>query len=559
MVQLQQFPMEALRQVQNLLGAGAWYAGEDHAATKQQQQDGMRPEPVHPHGWRPDASGSPQHRVYEVQALSKQSTLAIAAPMVATYPTRACCGGEESPPTRRGLLRPGSTFDLAPTPSDKVAQHTLAEKMEMAGRNLWTLLEAFAAPHASGFPWCNQVYQAPGNPQSRRTGAPPYNAPGAVPDRYASSASGTRSWCIRTSPSVAHGAEGGGCPSVRSGSVAEGSSERRLSPREIDEALGTSGTSASSYKGNKESSPNQDRAICISMQGGAGMLLSLFDGHGELGHSVSDLCAELMPKLVLRELDAAQAMTTGARNPQEAEANSDTLQAMTNAFLTMHAYLEALTAQHMSANDKGPTGLFARESAALVDSRVSGTTATVIMVTNEPRLLVGHVGDSRAVLGVAPRGHTGTWRTMELTRDHKPNLVEEQTRIEEAGAQVVKKGTEMQSIYRVYTPSQTWPSINMSRSLGDLHAHTQGLIATPDVNVADRPWDPVSEEAVVIIGSDGVWDVMPPQTVVEVAASARASHQDPADAICAFAYKRWMAQGLQGQYSDDITAVVKFL
>merc|ERR1712190_17923 len=97
---------------------------------------------------------------------------------------------------------------------------------------------------------------------------------------------------------------------------------------------------------------------------------------------------------------------------------------------------------------------------------------------------------------------SGAWRITELTRDHKPDLPDERQRIEETGAQVLTVGVPPNTTNRVFTPQQNWPSINMSRSLGDLHAHTQGLSASAEVNFAERFWDPVVEEAVLIIGSD---------------------------------------------------------
>jgi len=253
-----------------------------------------------------------------------------------------------------------------------------------------------------------------------------------------------------------------------------------------------------------------------------------------------------------------------AQNPQDAAASapSGTLawrDAAMQAFLEMHALLEVSTSQMLVSDETsapadgslGPIG----------DARISGTTATVALLLPNPRcLVVAHVGDSRAVLGTRRRDQRpAQWRVNDLTRDHKPDLAEERARIEERGAQVLTVGTPPNTTTRVFTPFQTWPSINMSRSLGDLHAHTQGVSQTPDVSVLEQLWNPSLEEAILVIASDGLWDVIDSGYAVETAARAVHHGGDPAAALAKEAYERWNRRGLQGGYTDDITVVVKML
>lgn len=172
---------------------------------------------------------------------------------------------------------------------------------------------------------------------------------------------------------------------------------------------------------------------------------------------------------------------------------------------------------------------------------------------------MAHVGDSRAVLGIRQRGVDGSpWRAIDLTRDHKPDLPSERARIESNGAQVIAVGQPPNATNRVFTPNQSWPSINMSRSLGDLHAHSQGLSAGAEAQFLSRPWDATLEEAVIIIASDGLWDVVEPEAAVIMAASS-ARPSDAASLLTREAYERWGHRNLQAAYSDDITVIVKFL
>lgn len=318
---------------------------------------------------------------------------------------------------------------------------------------------------------------------------------------------------------------------------------------------------------------------------GATDLLAVFDGHGEGGHWVSETCCEVLPKLLLRRLAQAHTAHTGgsggqvsgaARNPQEADGRPGTewwREAAIQAFEDMHAILETSTAKVMAREEKDEQLALEgepREGGILemstcgqpaIDARTSGTTATVLLLLPSRRLLAAHVGDSRAVFGTRRRGsdRAQPWRAIELTRDHKPDLPDERQRIEDAGAQVVVVGCAPHSTHRVFTPHQSWPSINMSRSLGDLHAHTQGLSSAAEANLVEQLWDPAMEEAVLILGSDGIWDVLDGLAAVELVAHARQQGNDPATVLSHEAYDRWNKRGLQGGYTDDITVIVKFL
>jgi len=278
---------------------------------------------------------------------------------------------------------------------------------------------------------------------------------------------------------------------------------------------------------------------------------------------VAEVCIDILPKLFLRaSFEAAPGLSSGggvaggSLADDGKSASSPWVQGARRAFQDTQNFMEALSsaliieraAQGQPNNEPGRV---------IVDAQASGTTATVVLVMPGGRLLTAHVGDSRAVLGVRPRGDTASrWRVMDLTRDHKPDLVDERARIERCGAQVLNVGTTTVTS-RVFTAQQAWPAINMSRSLGDLHAHTQGLTHEPEVTLFDSLWNPEAEEAVLILGSDGVWDVLPPAKAVELA--GQMSPVDPAVAVASLAFQQWSKRSAQQNYSDDITVIAKFL
>ena len=67
----------------------------------------------------------------------------------------------------------------------------------------------------------------------------------------------------------------------------------------------------------------------------------------------------------------------------------------------------------------------------------AGTTATVAFIRRE-KIYIGHVGDSGIVLGYQNESEN-FWRAKQLTTDHKPESVEERTRIMNSGGKVVVK------------------------------------------------------------------------------------------------------------------------
>jgi len=366
-------------------------------------------------------------------------------------------------------------------------------------------------------------------------------------------------WCARSAPGLLASSERTCAPASLTGQREEelqapGGSigEHAMSGRELSQVLHGAGTSMSSLKGNKNNAPNQDRAFCIGNRASSVEMFAVFDGHGECGHTIAEISCEVLPKLLLRGLARAGALP-GTQIPHDANGNQPDLREVAcKAFEEMHGIVEVLTSKIVDA-EKEPNQ---------IDGRSSGSTGTVVMMMPGRRALVAHVGDSRAVFGRRRRGRSlddrGPWNMIELTRDHKPELDDEQRRIEATGAKVISVGNDILTVTRVYTDHQSWPSINMSRSIGDLHSHTQGLSAKAEVSIMDRLWDPETEEAVLIIASDGVWDVMDGAGAATIVAQEVLNGNDPAVGLASDALDRWVRRGLPGNYSDDITALVKF-
>ncbi|XP_047318081.1 protein phosphatase 2C 3-like [Impatiens glandulifera] len=117
-----------------------------------------------------------------------------------------------------------------------------------------------------------------------------------------------------------------------------------------------------------------------------------------------------------------------------------------------------------------------------------GSTAVVALVMPE-KIVVSNCGDSRAVLcrnAVA----------IPLSSDHKPDRPDELDRIEKAGGRVIH-----------WDVARVLGVLAMSRAIGDDYLKPF-VISEPEVCVIDR----TEEDEFLILGSDGLWDVVSNET-----------------------------------------------
>ena len=95
----------------------------------------------------------------------------------------------------------------------------------------------------------------------------------------------------------------------------------------------------------------------------------------------------------------------------------------------------------------------------------SGTTATVCLVKNGVQLVVGHVGDSRALLCRKDSA-------LQLTNDHEPESIEERERIQKNNGRIVHSSVGRPRVNGI---------LEMTRSIGDVELKHCGVTAEPDV------------------------------------------------------------------------------
>ncbi|KAI6692879.1 hypothetical protein NL676_020589 [Syzygium grande] len=163
-------------------------------------------------------------------------------------------------------------------------------------------------------------------------------------------------------------------------------------------------------------------------------------------------------------------------------------------------------------------------------SNSCGTTALTALILGR-HLLVANVGDCRAVLcrkGVA----------VEMSQDHRPSFLPERRRVEKLGG--------------YFSDGYLNGSLSVTRALGDWDLKlplpsASPLIADPDVQQVILTED----DEFLIIGCDGIWDVMTSQYAVSLVRQGLRRHSDPHQ--CA---RELVMEALRLNTTDNLTVIV---
>ncbi|GJY55932.1 probable protein phosphatase 2C 6 isoform X1 [Tanacetum coccineum] len=173
-----------------------------------------------------------------------------------------------------------------------------------------------------------------------------------------------------------------------------------------------------------------------------------------------------------------------------------------------------------------------------------------VMVLQGQDLVIGNVGDSRAVL--ATRDENNSLVPVQLTIDLKPNLPREAARIEQFHGRVFALQDEPE-VARVWLPHSDTPGLAMARAFGDFCLKDFGLISVPDVfyhRITDQ-------DEFVILATDGVWDVLSNKEAIDIVAAAP-SRATAARALVDCATRAWKLKYPTSK-NDDCAVVCLYL
>ncbi|XP_054785100.1 probable protein phosphatase 2C 65 [Prosopis cineraria] len=261
----------------------------------------------------------------------------------------------------------------------------------------------------------------------------------------------------------------------------------------------------------------------------------VFDGHGPFGHVVARYVRKHLPSKLSAAIKMSQQKVFMHRDAYAAEGENHqalSLASWENTFLKSFNEMDQAIARDINTN-----------------SFYSGSTAVTVIKQGD-QLIIGNLGDSRAVL--CTRGARDQLIPLQLTVDLKPDIPSEAERIRSCEGRVFAEEEEP-DVYRMWMPDEDCPGLAMSRAFGDFCLKDYGLISSPDVFYRRL----TEQDEFVVLATDGVWDALTNDEVIEIVASAprrsRAARLLVKRAVQAWDYK------FPGAKVDDCAAICLFL
>ncbi|KAL3919278.1 MAG: hypothetical protein SGARI_007246, partial [Bacillariaceae sp.] len=239
-----------------------------------------------------------------------------------------------------------------------------------------------------------------------------------------------------------------------------------------------------------------------------------------------------------------------------------------------------------------------------INDNLSGTTAAAVCF-HGGRMTVGHVGDSRIILGHRDPSSVGAAQSTEeekeeekvpeeeeydrtendskskahgeliaipLTRDQTCYRRDERERVVSMGGKI-QTIDQMEGLAdahdnwgdfvhgeqvdtngdppRVWVPGKKYPGCAFTRSFGDSTGELVGVVADPEIVSCDL----TARDEILVIASDGIFEFLTNQEVINICAACDNPLQ-ASEAVTRAAYDKWIEHDNR---SDDITVIVCFL
>jgi serine/threonine protein phosphatase PrpC len=283
------------------------------------------------------------------------------------------------------------------------------------------------------------------------------------------------------------------------------------------------------------------------------IFLGVFDGHGAAGRAIAQFVRDEVPRHVQQfAASSEQIMAPAGPEPLSVDMHKAVTHALKSSFSRAERRLT--------------------ESDAQIDHVFSGTTAVVSW------FLASHVytawaGDSRSVMGRVvpasgaaamsaadrPAGNSDSgrlmrYRAIELSHDQKPVRADEKKRVKTAGGRIARWRRNIGPL-RVWLPRDWTPGLAMTRSIGDTVLSEYGVSPVPEVTYTRL----TPSDSFAVLASDGVWEFMTSQDVVDFVGRFRRESKSAAvaaEALVREAVRRWRRNEV---VVDDTTAIVMWI
>ena len=284
--------------------------------------------------------------------------------------------------------------------------------------------------------------------------------------------------------------------------------------------------SKTGYAGEDEKKVNQDNYFVFRnfVNNVNYIFMAVCDGHGAVGQEISNFLKENLP------IDLNHAL----KDEKKDILKDDISEIIKDIFIREN------------------TKLISNE---MINSMLSGSTCVSVIYT-PIKLITANVGDSRIILGRYNK-ENNKYKSVDLTRDHKPSLPDEEKRILDKGGRIEPMRDEENSFIgppRVWLKEQDYPGLAMSRSFGDRVAHSVGVSEEPEI----KEYSFCEEDKFFVVASDGLFEFISSQDIVDIIKDYYLS----GDIVgcCEYLYDlsrdKWMKEE---EVVDDITMILVFL
>ncbi|XP_062106278.1 probable protein phosphatase 2C 52 [Humulus lupulus] len=276
----------------------------------------------------------------------------------------------------------------------------------------------------------------------------------------------------------------------------------------------------------------------------------VFDGHGPHGHLVARKVRDTLPLKLLSFLHSQQSRENGTGRTCRCccfRGNSINLDEEFQKVCSAKEELNSLWKEAFLKSYKSMDKEL--RSHPNLDCFCSGSTAVTI-VKQGSNLFMGYIGDSRAIMG--SKDSSDSMVAVQLTIDLKPDLPREAERIKRCKGRVFALQDEPE-VPRVWLPFDDAPGLAMARAFGDFCLKEYGVISTPEFSHRTL----TKKDQFIVLASDGVWDVLSNEEVVEIVSSAP-TRSSAARILVDSAAREWKLKYPTSKM-DDCAVVCMFL
>ncbi|CAJ1948304.1 unnamed protein product [Sphenostylis stenocarpa] len=294
---------------------------------------------------------------------------------------------------------------------------------------------------------------------------------------------------------------------------------------------GSSGVNQDAFTVWKDFTEQKDMIFC-----------GVFDGHGPLGHKFSQCVRDKLPLILSSSIKQSQEKVIKHIDTDvDGSRHSEAVYVEDNQNMSFSTW-EGSFMRCFSEMDE----ILAKE----VDTKgFDGGSTAVTVIKQGDKLIIGNLGDSRAVL--CRRAHDNHLIPVQLTVDLTPDIPSEALRIINCGGRIFS-AKEDPGVNRIWRPNGCRPGLAMARAFGNFCLKDCGLSSVPDLSYRKL----TKQDEFVVLASDGVWHVLTNSEVMNIVVSAPKKSM-AAKLLVKRAVKAWRCK--YGFKVDDCTAICLFL